>query len=87
MSQQQESIPVGCVPTTCKLYMFFLWPPLGVSTMGSIPGPMAYPPTDFPPTSQTYPPPSRQTHPLLVTLGSHHWKHTHPLLVTLGGHH
>ena len=29
---KQDSIPVECVPPTCKLYVFW-WPPQGVSTM------------------------------------------------------
>ena len=29
----QDSIPVGCVPPTCQLYVF-RWPPLDVSTGG-----------------------------------------------------
>ena len=36
--KKQESIPVGCVPPTCKPYVFW-WPPLGLSIRGGEVGP------------------------------------------------
>ena len=56
MRQQQESIPVGCVPPTCQLYVFW-WRLLGVSTMGisQVPWHIHPHPLDFPPTPWTYP--------------------------------
>ena len=33
---QQESIPVGCIPSACQPYMFW-WPPLGVSNREWVP--------------------------------------------------
>ena len=32
---KQDSIPVECVPPTCKLHVFW-WPALGVSTRGGV---------------------------------------------------
>ena len=35
MGKRQDSIPVGCVPSSSQPYIF-QWPPLGVSTNGGI---------------------------------------------------
>ena len=32
-NDKQESLPVGCIPPVCQLYVFW-WPLLGVSTRG-----------------------------------------------------
>ena len=32
---EQDSIPVGCVPSVCQLYMF-RWPPIDVAGGGSV---------------------------------------------------
>ena len=90
---KQESIPVRYALPACQPYMFW-WLPIGVSTSGdegwvfqvpwytnthgnTDPTPPGHTPhLDIPP--RHIPHPSGHTHPLLVTLGGHHWKHTDP---------
>ena len=75
---EQESVPVGCVPHACQPHMFWLLP-LGVSIGGGlrvpqvpcpewvgmdIPWDLEYPPMDIPTP--------------LVTPGGHHWTYNPP---------